>query len=101
MWGCMKRFFLVPAGDDCQLSPCVEKQLVATTGKQSIVLLNGTDSKTYLIQLENIYPAVQRLYSYAHKQLCLTYTVLHRRWDGNVKHQKCSKHSVLKTIYIF
>ena len=32
--------------------PCVEKQLLASTRKQNIVLLNGTDSKTYLIQLE-------------------------------------------------
>ena len=41
----MRFLFLVsvlPAADDRQLSPLVEEQNVAPTGKQSYLLLNGT-----------------------------------------------------------
>lgn len=40
-----------PAVDDCQLSPCVKKQ--------SIVLLNGTDSKTSYRYILNVFGALQ------------------------------------------
>lgn len=63
MWGCMRYLCLLgvlPAVDDRELSPCEEKQRAAPTGKQSVVLLNKTDSKTYFSHLneahiENIY----------------------------------------------
>lgn len=46
--------------DDRQLSPYVEKQYVALTGRKSIVLLNKANSKMYFTHLkegmpENIY----------------------------------------------
>ena len=41
---------VLPAVDDC--SPCVEKQCIEAAGKQSIVLLNGTDSKMYFNHLK-------------------------------------------------
>ena len=47
MWGCMRYLSILPAVDDTQLSPCVEMQQLAPTGKQRIVPLTGTDSKTY------------------------------------------------------
>lgn len=40
-----------PAVDDCHLSPCVKKQ--------SIVLLNGTDSKTSYRYILNVFGALQ------------------------------------------
>ena len=38
-------FGFLPTVDDRQLWSCVEMQRAAPTGKQSIVLLNGTESK--------------------------------------------------------
>ena len=54
MWGCMRYLIQVsvlPAADDCQLSPCMEKQHAAPTGKQRIVLLNATNSRHILATL--------------------------------------------------
>ena len=55
MWGFMGYLSLLsvlPVVDDHRLSPCVEKQCVAPTGKQSTVLLNATDYKIYFSQVE-------------------------------------------------
>ena len=54
MWGCARDLSLVsflPAVYDRQRSPCVEKQCTEPTGMQSIVLRNGTNYKTYFIDL--------------------------------------------------
>lgn len=34
--------------------PCVEKQHIAPTGRQSIVLINGTDRKMYFSHLKEL-----------------------------------------------
>ena len=50
MWACMRCFSLVsvsPVVDDRQLSICVEKQRVAPSGKQSIVMLKSSDNKKF------------------------------------------------------
>lgn len=49
MWGCMRYLSVagvLPEVGDVSSPHCVEKQRVA--GEQSAVLLNSTDSKTYL-----------------------------------------------------
>ena len=71
MLGCMRCLFRVSVlstVDDCQLSPCVDKQPAAPTGKQRIVLLNATNSRHILATLRkahlknNIHPLKFTLY---------------------------------------
>lgn len=42
--------------DDRRLSPCVEKQLVAPAGRWTVVLLDGTKSKTPFSHLKGCTP---------------------------------------------
>ena len=78
------RFFslvcVLPAVDDHQLTLCVERQHIAQTGKQSIVLLNRI-ARHILATTKQPFPSdcmtstVQRQYSYEEVQLCLPCTV--------------------------
>ena len=71
------RFFslvsVLPAVDDRQLTPCVEKQHIAQTGKESLVLLIWTDSKKLFSHNQTAFSimtsTVQHQYSYAEVRL--------------------------------
>lgn len=66
MWGCMIYLSLVSVlspSDERQVAPCVKKQRLAPTEKQSIVLRNGTNRKTHFRQLKEGRPKKKKALS--------------------------------------